>query len=94
MKITNKILHKINEEVEDASQVDYDEFNNQINLLIEDEVEAVSGYENALKVLLPKVTDYQYNEISSKFNHIIQEEKEHIMELKKLQSDLDITSWK
>ena len=93
MKITNKILNKLNESVENASDTDYEEFNKQINFLIKDEEEAINGYNNALEVLASITTDYQYNKITQTLTHIIDEEKEHIEELKTLQKELDITSW-
>lgn len=93
MKITSKILNKINESVENASDTDYKEFNKQIDFLIKDEEEAIDGYTNALETLVPITTDYQYNKIAQTLTHIIDEEKEHIEELKTLQKELDITSW-
>ena len=89
MKIMSKILNKINESVENASDTDYKEFNKQIDFLIKDEEEAIDGYNNALEILAPITTDYQYNKITQTLTHIIDEEKEHIEELKKLQNDLD-----
>lgn len=93
MKITSKILNKINESVENVSDTDYKEFNKQINFLIKDEEEAINGYTNALETLVSITTDYQYNKIAQTLTHIINEEKEHIEELKTLQKELDITSW-
>ena len=79
MKITSKILNKINESVENASDTDYKEFNKQIDFLIKDEEEAIDGYTNALETLVPITTDYQYNKIAQTLTHIIDEEKgEHI----------------
>ena len=94
MKLSSKILNKIHESVESASDADYIGFNEIINALIKDEEEAVAGYENAIATLSEKMTDFQINEIHSVLHHIVLEEKEHIEELKKLQSDIDITSWK
>lgn len=94
MKFSQSIFKNLNESVEEASQADYAEFNNQIALLIEDEEEAIAGYESALTILQDKMTDYQNNEIAKVLLHIISEEKEHIKELKTLKNDLDITSWK
>lgn len=94
MKISNKIIHKINETVEDASLSDYDIFNNQIASLIKDEEEAIASYKESIDILGKVMTDYQYIEITRTMTHIIDEEEEHIKELKKLKDDLDITSWK
>ena len=89
MNITKNIILSINEAIEDNSKVDYKEFNKQIAFLIEDEKEAIDGYENALKVLQNKMTSEQNKEIREVLYHIILEEKEHIEELKKLKSDLE-----
>ena len=53
--------------------------------LIRDEEEAIEGYEYAIKRL--SSSDVKYNEFKKAeevFNHIIEEEKEHIEELKNL----------
>lgn len=89
MNISKNIILSINEAIEDNSKVDYKEFNKQIAFLIEDEKEAIDGYENALKVLQNKMTSEQNKEIREVLYHIILEEKEHIEELKKLKSDLE-----
>ena len=89
MNVSKNIISNINEAVEDASKVDYKEFNKQIAFLIDDEEEAIEGYENALKVLQNKMTSDQNKEIREVLYHIILEEKEHIEELKKLKSDLE-----
>ena len=89
MNISKNIILGINEAIEDNSKVDYKEFNKQIAFLIEDEKEAIDGYENALKVLQNKMTPEQNKEIREVLYHIILEEKEHIEELKKLKSDLE-----
>ena len=89
MNISKNIILGINESIEDNSKVDYKEFNKQIAFLIEDEKEAIDGYENALKVLQNKMTSEQNKEIREVLYHIILEEKEHIEELKKLKSDLE-----
>lgn len=89
MDISKNIILSINEAIEDNSKVDYKEFNKQIAFLIEDEKEAIDGYENALKVLQNKMTSEQNKEIREVLYHIILEEKEHIEELKKLKSDLE-----
>lgn len=94
MKNTMNLIKTLNESVDEALQADYEEFKKQIKFLIEDEKEAIEGYQNAIKVLEDKMTDYQNNEIYATLSHIIGEEEEHIEELEKLQSDIDITSWK
>ena len=92
MNLSGKILNNLNEAVDEASKSDYKEFNNQISFLIDDEQEAIDGYEKALNILKDKMTDYQYVKISEVLNHIIDEEKEHIEELNKLRDELDLTS--
>lgn len=92
MSLSGKILNNLNEAVDEASKSDYKEFNNQISFLIDDEQEAIDGYEKALNILKDKMTDYQYVKISEVLNHIIDEEKEHIEELNKLRDELDLTS--
>ena len=89
MKISNKIINKINEAVEGPQESDYKSFNKQIALLIEDEKEAIEGYEKALDILTNKMTNSQYNEIRRALDHIIQEEKEHIEELESLKAKID-----
>lgn len=92
MSLSGKILNNLNEAIDEASKSDYKEFNNQISFLIDDEQEAIDGYEKALNILKDKMTDYQYVKISEVLNHIIDEEKEHIEELNKLRDELDLTS--
>lgn len=79
MKITNKILTKINES---------EDFDNQIQLLIDDELEAIDGYNKALTILVDTMTDSQYNKIKEVIFHIISEEKEHIQELTELKNNI------
>ena len=85
---------KLKESVENASESNYEEFNNQIAKLIEDEQEAIQGYKQDIDILSNSMTDYQNSEIFRTMSHIIDEEKEHIEELNKLKEDIDITSWK
>ena len=92
MSLSGKILNNLNEAVDEASKSDYKEFNNQISFLIDDEQEAIDGYEKALNILKDKMTDSQSVKISEVSNHIIGEEKEHIEELNKLRDELDLTS--
>lgn len=54
--------------------------------LIRDEEEAIAGYENALKQL-SYINEMKYDEFHKAkevFNHIIEEEREHIKELNSL----------
>lgn len=85
MKISSGILNKINE----AEEVNYNEFNKQIALLIADEEEAIDGYNKAIEILKDKMTNEQFDEIYRTLNHIIDEEKEHIEELNKLKQDVE-----
>lgn len=56
-----------------------------VNALIEDEVEAIDGYEKAKTELLNSdVSSEKYDEAFKVFEHIIAEEEEHIEELKDL----------
>jgi len=89
MKISGKIIDKINEAVNDVQESDYKAFNKQIALLIADEKEAIEGYEKALEILTGRMTNAQYNEIKRELDHIIQEEREHIEELESLKSKID-----
>lgn len=83
---------KLKESVDKASDSNYKEFNEQIAKLIEDEQEAIQGYEDAMKILLDDMTDNQNSEIREIMTHIINEEKEHIEELKELKKNIETTS--
>lgn len=53
--------------------------------LINDEVEAIDGYEKAKTELLhTDISSDKYDEVVKVFDHIIAEEEEHINELKEL----------
>lgn len=80
---------KLKEAINNASESDYKEFNEQISYLIKDEEEAIDGYVEAIKVLEDKMTEGQNAEIHRVMTHIINEEKEHIKELKELKSKLE-----
>ncbi len=83
---------KLKESVDKASDSNYKEFNEQIAKLIEDEQEAIQGYEDAMKILSDDMTDNQNSEIREIMTHIINEEKEHIEELKELKKNIETTS--
>lgn len=83
---------KLKESVNKASDSNYKEFNEQIAKLIEDEQEAIQGYEDAMKILSNDMTDSQNSEIHEIMTHIINEEKEHIEELKELKKNIETTS--
>lgn len=83
---------KLKESVDKASDSNYKEFNEQIAKLIEDEQEAIQGYEDAMKILSNDMTDNQNSEIREIMTHIINEEKEHIEELKELKKNIETTS--
>lgn len=83
---------KLKESVDKASDSNYKEFNEQIAKLIEDEQEAIQGYEDAMKILSNDMTDSQNSEIHEIMTHIINEEKEHIEELKELKKNIETTS--
>lgn len=85
MKITGKIMDKLHESaVKDAQESNYPNFDSQMNFLVEDEEEAIAGYNNALTAIKGTMTEEQYTEIEKVLNHIIEEEKEHIKEINEL----------
>lgn len=62
--------------------------NVEINKLIEDEQEAIDGYNKALEVFKSKYDEETFGEIAKVINHIIAEEHEHIEELIELQENM------
>lgn len=67
------------------NQITKTDFVNVVQGLIDDEVEAIVGYEKAeesLKTMIIK--DEGYKKAIETFEHIISEEKEHIKELEEL----------
>jgi len=73
------IITSLNEEL------NKDKFNEVIRKLIDDEIEAIEGYEKAITELLKtNISSEKYDECYKVFEHIIPEEQEHIEELEKL----------
>lgn len=67
------------------NQILQDDLKIVIQELIDDEVEAVVGYEKAIQTLNISYMDYDgYKKAIETFEHIIAEEKEHIKELEEL----------
>lgn len=90
MKITNKIFDNINEsDIDENSKSAINIFASGIKDLINDEKEAYSGYNKFLSDLSEKVTGEIYEDINEVITHIIEEEQEHIEELKKLYKALE-----
>lgn len=80
--------NEINEAVEDAKDSDYSNFNDQIDFLVNDEKEAIEGYNNALASIKETMTEEQYSEIEKVLSHIIGEEEEHIKELNEIREKI------
>lgn len=78
MKITNNIIHKLNES-EDSKYII-----KLINDLILDEQEAIKGYNDAIDKLAYELEDNLYEKANNVLTHIKEEEEEHIRELKEL----------
>lgn len=81
-------INEIKEAVESPKDSDYSNFNNQIDLLVNDEKEAIEGYNKALKSIKETMTEEQYSEIENVLNHIIGEEEEHIKELNEIREKI------
>lgn len=85
MKITRRVLDNLNE-----SSLNED-INSNLDFLIKDEEEAIAGYNKVLNTLQPLVSNEQFRIIQETLTHIIDEEDEHIKELKQLKTDLGIS---
>lgn len=73
------IMRSLYEELKDSS------YDNVIDDLIRDEVEAIDGYELAKgKLVNANIPSEIYDKALKTFDHIILEEKEHIEELEEL----------
>ena len=86
MNLSRSIL----EEVNGASQKD--KTYEVLNFLIDDEEEAIEGYTKSINDLGKLLTDEEKIQlVNERFIHIIDEEKEHIEEIKSLAKDLGIS---
>ena len=84
------LSRSIFEEVNKTSQED--KVNKVLNFLIYDEEEAIEGYTKSINDLGKILTDEEKIQLVNEcFSHIIDEEKEHIEEIKSLAKDLGIT---
>ena len=84
------LSRSIFEEVNKTSQED--KVNKVLNFLIYDEEEAIEGYTKSIKELGKVLTDEEKIRLVNEcFSHIIDEEKEHIEEIKSLAKDLGIS---
>lgn len=63
----------------------------QFKILIKDEQEAIAGYKKALSTLHLYLNDEEINKCTEVFNHIIEEETEHIEELESLFKEIKPT---
>ena len=85
MNLSRSIL----EEVNDTTQED--KIYEVLNFLIYDEEEAIEGYTKSINDLGKILTDEEKIQLVNEcFSHIIDEEKEHIEEIKSLAKDLGI----
>lgn len=82
MNISNDILANVKNQSEDVSSV--------ISFLIEDEEEAIDGYKSKLNVIEKQLDEDQLLLVNDLFSHIINEELEHIKELKELAKKLNV----
>ena len=86
MNLSRSIL----EEVNGASKKD--KTYEVLNFLIDDEEEAIEGYTKSINDLGKLLTDEEKIQlVNERFIHIIDEEKEHIEEIKSLAKDLGIS---
>ena len=86
MNLSRSILEEVNETFQE------DKVNKVLNFLIYDEEEAIEGYTKSIKDLGKVLTDEEKIRLVNEcFSHIIDEEKEHIEEIKSLAKDLGIS---
>ena len=84
------LSRSIFEEVNKTSQED--KVNKVLNFLIYDEKEAIEGYTKSIKDLGKVLNDKEkIRLVNERFSHIIDEEREHIEEIKSLAKDLGIS---
>ena len=86
MNLSRSILEEVNETFQE------DKVNKVLNFLIYDEEEAIEGYTKSIDDLGKVLTDEEKIRLVNEcFSHIIDEEKEHIEEIKSLAKDLGIS---
>ena len=86
MNLSRSILEEVNETFQE------DKVNKVLNFLIYDEEEAIEGYTKSINDLGKILTDEEKIKLVNEcFSHIIDEEKEHIEEIKSLAKDLGIS---
>lgn len=86
MNLSRSIFEEVNKTTQE------DKVNKVLNFLIYDEEEAIEGYTKSINDLGKILTDEEKIKLVNEcFSHIIDEEKEHIEEIKSLAKDLGIT---
>ena len=85
MNLSRSIFEEVNKTTQE------DKVNEVLNFLIDDEEEAIEGYTKSINDLGKLLTDEEKIQlVNERFIHIINEEKEHIEEIKSLAKDLGI----
>ena len=86
MNLSRSIFEEVNKTTQE------DKVNKVLNFLIYDEEEAIEGYTKSINDLGKILTDEEKIKLVNEcFSHIIDEEKEHIEEIKSLAKDLGIS---
>lgn len=86
MNLSRSIFEEVNKTTQE------DKVNEVLNFLIDDEEEAIEGYTKSINDLGKLLTDEEKIQlVNERFIHIIDEEKEHIEEIKSLAKDLEIS---
>ena len=86
MNLSRRIFEEVNKTAQE------DKVNEVLNFLIYDEEEAIEGYTKSIDDLGKVLTDEEKIRLVNEcFSHIIDEEKEHIEEIKSLAKDLGIS---
>ena len=86
MNLSKSIFDEVNKTTQE------DKVNEVLNFLIDDEEEAIEGYTKSINDLGKLLTDEEKIQlVNERFIHIINEEKEHIEEIKSLAKDLGIS---
>ena len=86
MNLSRSIFDEVNKTTQE------DKVNEVLNFLIDDEEEAIEGYTKSINDLGKLLIDEEKIQlVNERFIHIINEEKEHIEEIKSLAKDLGIS---
>ena len=86
MNLSRSIFEEVNKTAQE------DKVNEVLNFLIYDEEEAIEGYTKSIDDLGKVLTDEEKIQlVNERFIHIIDEEKEHIEQIKSLAKDLGIS---